>query len=208
MVNEIIVAFLGPLPLPRHPESRPVTPFGVPCTDCIAGVRQHNLVAGRPLPGSAAAAVTGRRNRRSAAAVAAPGVAPLPHRDGRDEARRPGRGSPSRGWRSGTARRAGPPRGSCTAASARSRPRRRSSAAPERSDAAPGTGPGQYSSRTRPPVPPIPGGTPPKAQACGGSNGACQVLRTTPRGDRQPQALPAVSGGYRVEQDSAAGVMR
>jgi hypothetical protein len=29
LVNEIIVAFLGPLHLPRHPKSRPVTPFGV-----------------------------------------------------------------------------------------------------------------------------------------------------------------------------------
>jgi hypothetical protein len=27
MVNEIIVAFLGTLPLDQHPESRPFTPF-------------------------------------------------------------------------------------------------------------------------------------------------------------------------------------
>ena len=26
VVNEIIVAFLGPLPLPRHPKSKPITP--------------------------------------------------------------------------------------------------------------------------------------------------------------------------------------
>jgi hypothetical protein len=31
LVNEIIVAFLGPLLLSRHPESRPVTPFVVLC---------------------------------------------------------------------------------------------------------------------------------------------------------------------------------
>ena len=28
MVNEIIVVFLGTLPLDRHPESKPFTPFG------------------------------------------------------------------------------------------------------------------------------------------------------------------------------------
>jgi hypothetical protein len=28
MVNEIIVAFLDTLPLDRHPESKPFTPFG------------------------------------------------------------------------------------------------------------------------------------------------------------------------------------
>jgi len=27
VVNEIIVAFLGPLPLLRHPESKPITPW-------------------------------------------------------------------------------------------------------------------------------------------------------------------------------------
>jgi hypothetical protein len=34
MVNEVIVAFLGTLPLDRHPESKPFTPF-----DARAGVR-------------------------------------------------------------------------------------------------------------------------------------------------------------------------
>jgi hypothetical protein len=29
MVNEIIAAFLGPLPLPQHPKSKPVTPYAV-----------------------------------------------------------------------------------------------------------------------------------------------------------------------------------
>jgi hypothetical protein len=36
MVNELIVAFLGTLPLDRHPESKPFTPFGRP----VVGVRR------------------------------------------------------------------------------------------------------------------------------------------------------------------------
>ena len=33
MVNEVIAAFLGPLPLPRHSKSRPFTPYGVVLPD-------------------------------------------------------------------------------------------------------------------------------------------------------------------------------
>ena len=40
LVNEIIVGFLGPLHLPRHPESRPVTPFMVLCDLHILARRQ------------------------------------------------------------------------------------------------------------------------------------------------------------------------
>jgi hypothetical protein len=42
MVNEIITAFLGPLPLSRRPKSKPVTPLGdalFSCTDQLTGCR-------------------------------------------------------------------------------------------------------------------------------------------------------------------------
>jgi len=46
VVYEIIVAFLDPLPLPRHPESRPVIPFVL----CIFGLHNCNADRRQGLP--------------------------------------------------------------------------------------------------------------------------------------------------------------
>ena len=63
MVNEIIVGFLGPLPLPRHPESRPVTPF----EGCVLGRLLGNVRRSAASSAQPGRSVADRRRRSSRA---------------------------------------------------------------------------------------------------------------------------------------------